>query len=122
MAKKILPQSSKPRKDIDDMNLDEIMAYNKELLAKLNRLLAERAQRPEIDAMSDEQRREYQNHLMRRISTHIDTLNPPTPEPTPIVEESPALHLPTKRMTKRITAFDAMSDAEQVNSLKEMWA
>jgi len=42
MAKKSLPQSSKPRKSIDDMNLAEITAYNIELLSKLNGLLAER--------------------------------------------------------------------------------
>lgn len=121
MAKRILPDSGKPRKSIDEMNLDELMAHNRELLAKLNRLLTDRSQRPDIDAMSDEQRREYQDHLMRRISAHIDTLNPPTPEPTPIVEEAPAYHLPTKRMKKAVERFDSMTDGEQVDNLKAMW-
>ncbi len=103
------------------MNLDEIMAYNKELLAKLNRMLAERSQRPDIDAMTDEQRREYQDYLMRRISANIDTMKVPEPEPTPIVEESPVYHLPTKRMRKAVKAFDSMTDSEQVDSLRGMW-
>lgn len=42
MAKNSLPHGTDPRKRIEDMNLTEITAYNKELLAKLKRLLEER--------------------------------------------------------------------------------
>lgn len=122
MAKNSLPSPRKSRKDIDSMTNAELEAFIKEMWAERERLLKEReALRPDIDAMSDEQRREYQDHLMRRISAHIDTMKPPTPEPAPVVEESPALHLPTKRMKKAVERFDGMTDSEQVDSLKAMW-
>jgi len=121
MAKKSLPQSSKPRKDIDEMNSAELRAYIEELKVRRDELLAQRAKRPDIDAMSDEERAAYQEHLMRRISAHIDTMKTPEPTPKPIVEESPAYHLPTKRMRKTVERFDNMTDSEQVDNLRAMW-
>lgn len=121
MAKNSLPQNSKPRKDIDSMSSAELRAYIEELKVRRDELLAQRDERPDIDAMSDEERAAYRDYLMRRISARIDTMKPQTTQPTSITEEAPALHLPTKRMTKRLAAFDAMSDAEQVDSIKSMW-
>lgn len=91
MAKNSLPQSGDSRKRIEDMNLQEITAYNKELLAKLKRLLAERSAEPEQAE----------------------------PQPQPVPERK--AKLPTKRMRKVVERFDAMSDSEQVDSLRAMW-
>ncbi len=119
MAKKILPQSSKPRKDIDEMNSAELRAYIEELKVRRDELLAKRAKRPDIDTMSDEERAAYQEYLMRRISAHIDTL---VPQPATVSHSiASQTKLPTKRMAKRLSTFDAMSDSEQVDTLRAMW-
>ena len=88
-------QTAKPTSDdpIDSMNLDEITAHNKELLTKLNRLLAERTE-----------------------------LQPAKPtEPAPTIEEAPTYDLPTAKMRKAVAAFDDLSDDDQVDVLREMW-
>ena len=91
MAKKSLPDNGDSHKPIDQMNLQEITAYNKELLAKLKRLLTER--RAELEQVE--------------------------PEPVPVKVK--AAKLPTKRMAKAVAAFDSMTDSEQVDSLRAMW-
>ena len=83
----------KPKKNIDDMNLEEITAYNKELLAELKRLLAERTEQQPAT----------------------------TSEQEPTVEESPQYDLPTKRMEQAVARFDDRSDDDQVDQLKSMW-
>jgi hypothetical protein len=93
MAKKSLPQRGDSRKRVEDMNLAEIVAYNKELLAKLKRLLAER--RIELEQAD------------------------PVPQPVPVKVK--AAKLPTRRMTKAVAAFDGMTDSEQMDSLRAMW-
>lgn len=116
------PVDSKVEPDIDKMSLDELQQYNRESLAKLKRLLEERrAQRLDIEAMSDEERQAYQQHLMRSIAAKLE-LTPSTPDPAPIVEDAPTLALPTKRMEKAIARFDGLSDADQVDSLRTLWA
>lgn len=40
-------------------------------------------------------------------------------EPEPAPERK--TKLPTKRMRKTVAAFDAMTDSEQVNTLRAMW-
>jgi len=83
----------KPKKNIDDMNLEEITAYNKELLAELKRLLAERTEQQPAT----------------------------TPDPAPEIEEAPTYDLPTAKQRRRLAAFDDLSDDDQVDQLKAMW-
>ena len=113
-------QAAKRADDIDSMNRDDLRAYIQQLLAKRDRLLAEREKRPDIDAMTDEQRREYQDYLMGKIARKLEP-TPSTPEPTPTVEEAPTLALPTKCMKKAVAAFDDMSDSEQLDALRGLW-
>lgn len=91
MAKNSLPDNGKPRKSIEDMNLQEIQAYNKELLAKIEQLLAERRTESE------------------------------QAEPQPQLVPERKAKLPTKRMAKAMERFDNMTDSEQVDSLLLMW-
>lgn len=104
--------------DIDNMKRDELQDYIKQLYAKRDALLAERAKRPDIDAMSDEERAAYQQHLMRSIA---DKMEPSAPEPAPAVEEAPQYDLPTRRMEKAVARFDDMSDEQQLDVLGQMW-
>ena len=87
-------KAAKKADDTDRMNLDELQASNKEMLAKLKRLLEER-------------RAEQQPA--------------PTPEPAPTVEEAPQYDLPTRRMEKAVARFDDLSDEQQVDVLGQMW-
>lgn len=86
-------RQAKPTSDdpIDSMNLDEITAHNKELLTKLNRLLAERTE-PQPAT---------------------------TPDPAPELDE--AYYDVTAKQRRRLAAFDDMSDDEQVDTLRGMW-
>jgi hypothetical protein len=137
MAKKILPQRDDSRKDIDSMTYAELLAYNDELSARITKILAERGEdQPDLRtmtaderkqyitelrncrsnlrdvyAMSDDERRQYQDELLARLQAYV------SPEPEPVKDAK----LPTKRMAKRMAAFDAMNDAEQVDSLRAMW-
>ena len=106
--------------DIDSMSLDELRAHNAELLAKRDRLLREREQRPDIDAMTDEERAAYQQHLLRSIAGKLEPAPTATPE-TPTVEEAAQYDLPTAKMSKRLAAFDDMSDADQLDALAGLW-
>ena len=87
-------QTAKPTSDdpIDSMNLDEITAHNKELLTKLNRLLAERTEQQPAT----------------------------TPDPAPEIEES-ATYDVTAKQRRRLAAFDDMTDSEQIDALSALW-
>lgn len=87
-------RQAKPTSDdpIDSMNLDEITAHNKELLTKLNRLLAERTE-PQPAT---------------------------TPDPAPELEEAPTYDV-TAKQRRRLAAFDDMTDSDQVDVLRQMW-
>lgn len=111
--------------DIYRMSHEQLHQHNKELFAKLKRLLEDRraeqdAQRPDIEAMSDEERQAYQQHLMRSIAAKLE-LTPSTPDPAPIVEDAPTLALPTEKMRKAIARFDDLTDADQVDQLSSLW-
>lgn len=97
---------------------DDLRRRIDELLAKRDRLLAEREQRPDIDAMSDEQRQAYQDSLMRSIAAKLDPA--PAPDPTPTVEEAPTYDV-TAKQRRALAAFDDMSDADQIDALRGMW-
>ena len=88
-------QLAKPASDnpIDNMSLDELHQHNKQQLEKLKRLLEERTE-PQPAT---------------------------TPDPAPVVEESPQYDLPTKRMEQAVARFDDLSDDDQVDQLKSMW-
>lgn len=94
-AHRPINRQAKPKSDdpIDNMSLDELHQHNKELLTKLNRLLAERTE-PQPATTSEQE---------------------------PTVEEAPTYDLPTAKMRKAVAAFDDMSDADQVDVLKAMW-
>lgn len=79
---------------IDNMSRDDLRAHIDELRAKRDRLLAER-------------RAEQQPAI--------------TPEPAPIVVEAAKYTLPTAKQRRALAAFDDMTDAEQVDSLRGMW-
>lgn len=113
-------QRRKAAKKADSMNLDELQASNKEMLAKLKQLLAERGQRPNIDAMSDEERRKYQDSLMHSIAAKLEPAPAPAPEPAPTVSEADTYTV-TAKMSKRLAQFDDMTDADQVDALQAMW-
>lgn len=85
-------QRRKAAKKADSMNLDELQASNKEMLAKLKRLLEER--RAEQPAS--------------------------TPEPEPIVEEAPQYTV-TASQRRALARFDDLTDADQVDTLRGMW-
>jgi len=88
-------RQAKPTSDdpIDNMNLEQLQAHNRQLFAKLERLLAERTE-PQPAT---------------------------TPDPTPAIEESPQYDLPTAKMRKAVAAFDDLPDDEQVDQLRGMW-
>lgn len=77
---------------IDSMNLDELRAHNRQLFAKLERLLAE----------------------------GTDPQPAPPPEQAPTIEEAPQYDV-TAKQRRRLAAFDDLSDADQVDQLKDMW-
>lgn len=112
---------AKKADDIDGMSLDELRAHNAQLLKRRDELLAKREQRPDIDAMSDEERAAYQQHLMRSIAAKLEPSPAPAPDPEPTVEEAPTLALPTKKMEQAIARFDDLTDGEQVDALRGMW-
>ena len=111
-------KAAKKADDIGNMSPADLQAHIKQLYAKRDELLAQRAKRPDIDAMSDEERAAYQQHLMRSIAAKLE---PTTPEPAPVVTEADAYNV-TAKMSKRLAAFDDMSDGDQVDTLKAMWA
>lgn len=81
-------------RDTSRMNLDEIRAYNRELMAYRRYLL--------------EQRRAEQQPA-------------PTPEPAPVVTEAAKYTLPTAKQRRALAAFDDLTDGEQVDALRGMW-
>lgn len=99
-----------------DADHDDLRRRIDELFAKRDALLRERGQRPNIDAMSDEERAAYQQHLMGSIA---DKLEPTTPEPAPTVEEAPQYTV-TEKQRRRLAAFDDLTDSEQVDQLRSM--
>lgn len=112
-------KAAKKADDIGNMKRDELRDYIKQLYAKRDELLAQRAKRPDIDAMSDEERAAYQQHLMRSIAAKLEPT--PEPAPAPTVTEADTYNV-TAKMSKRLAAFDDMSDGDQVDSLRAMWA
>lgn len=76
-----------------NVSRDELADYNREAMAKIQQLLAER--RAELEPMS-------------------------APEPAPVVEEAPQYTV-TARQRRRLAAFDDMTDGEQVDQLAQMW-
>ena len=105
--------------DIDNMKRDDLRRYIDELTAKRDELLAQRAKRPDIDAMRDEGRAAYQQHLMRSIAAKLEPT--PEPEPAPTVTEADTYNV-TAAQRRRLAAFDDLTDGDQVDSLKAMWA
>lgn len=112
MAKKSLPQRGDSRKDIDDMSLQEIMAYNKELRAKLNRMLAERAEseaaftKP-FNEMSADERRHTLDELRTRRAALLAQRDEVQPEPVPERKAK----LPTKQALTPSTNWPLPSSA-----------
>lgn len=78
--------------DINKMSHEELQAHNKELFAKLERLLAKRAEQQPASE----------------------------PDPAPTVDEAPTYDV-TAKQRRRLAAFDDMSDDDQVDTLREMW-
>lgn len=113
-------QAAKQAGDIDNMSHEDLQAYIKQLYAKRDELLAQRAKRPDIDAMSDEERAAYQAHLMHSIAAKLAPA--PASEPAPVVSEADAYNLPTKRMEQAVARFDDLTDSDQVDQLRQMWA
>lgn len=79
--------------DIDNMKRDELQDYIKQLYARRDELLAQRAEQP---------------------------TPAPAPDPAPTVEEAPTYDV-TAKQRRALAAFDDMSDADQVDALQQMW-
>ncbi len=79
--------------DIDNMKRDELQDYIKQLYARRDELLAQRAEQP---------------------------TPAPAPDPAPTVEEAPTYDV-TASQRRRLAAFDDMTDADQVDALQQMW-
>lgn len=114
-------RQAKPAADpIDGMSHEDLRGYIDELYAKRDALLAQRridAMNPDelrrhIDAMSDDERVAYRDHLIASIAGKI--------EPAPVVNDAPQYTV-TEKQRRRLAAFDDMSDADQVDALKQMW-
>lgn len=103
-------RQAKPDSDTDGLSPDELRRYLDELQARRDTLLAQR----HIDAMSDEERAAYRDHLVASIAGKL--------EPAPVVSEADAYNLPTKRMEQAVAAFDDLTDSDQVDALRAMWA
>lgn len=86
-------KAAKKADDIDNMSPADLQASNKEMLTKLKWLLEER-------------RAEQQPA--------------PTPDPAPTVTEADAYNV-TAKMSKRLAAFDDLSDDDQIDVLNQMW-
>lgn len=102
--------------DIDNMSLEQLQAHNRQLFAKLERLLEERKKKDNrklIADMSDEERRRY---IAELLAKRDEVLQQPatTPDPAPQYDV-------TAQQRKRLAAFDDMSDDDQVDSLRQMW-
>ena len=80
--------------DIDNMKRDELQDYIKQLYARRDELLAQRAEQP---------------------------TPAPAPDPAPRVEEAPTYDLPTAKMRKAVAAFGDLRDSDQVDVLRQMW-
>lgn len=78
--------------DIDNMKRDELQDYIKQLYAKRDALLAERAEQQPAT----------------------------TPDPAPAVSEADTYTV-TAKQRRRLAAFDDMTDADQVDVLNQMW-
>ena len=79
--------------DIDNMKRDELQDYIKQLYARRDELLAQRAEQP---------------------------TPAPAPDPAPTVEEAPTYDV-TAKQRRRLAAFDDLPESEQVDVLREMW-
>lgn len=69
MAKNSVSNNGKPRKSIDDMNFEEITAYNMELMAKLQRLLADRAPKSQPQAQAEPVAKLPTKRMVKRLAT-----------------------------------------------------
>ena len=113
-------KAAKKADDIDNMSPADLQAHIKQLYAKRDELLAQRAKRPDIDAMSVEERAAYQQRLMGSIAAKLEPTPTATPDPAPAVSEADTYNV-TAKMSKRLAAFDDMTDADQVDALQAMW-
>lgn len=84
-------KAAKKADDIGNMSPADLQSHIKQLYAKRDELLAQRAEQPAT-----------------------------TPEPAPTVEEAPTYDV-TATQRRRLAAFDDMSDADQVDVLSQMW-
>lgn len=77
--------------------------------------------RKSIDSISLAEITAYNIELLTKLKRLLAERRAEQVQPQPVPVKVKAAKLPTKRMTKRLTTFDAMSDAEQVDSIKSMW-
>lgn len=74
--------------------------------------------RKSIDDMNMAEITAYNVELLARLK---QLLSERAPKAQPQAQVEPSAKLPTKRMRKAVTAFDSMTDSEQVDSLRAMW-
>jgi len=77
--------------------------------------------RKDIDRMSSTELRAYIEELMLKRDRLLVERMARQEQPVETPKPAKAAKLPTKRMTKAVKTFDAMSDSEQVDSLRAMW-
>ena len=84
-------KAAKKADDIDNMSPADLQAHIKQLYAKRDELLAQRAEQPAS-----------------------------TPEPAPTVEEAPQYTV-TASQRRALARFDDLTDADQVDQLASLW-
>lgn len=110
------PVDASGEPDIYAMSLEELQAHNRQLFAKLERLLEDRKKqdnRKRIEDMSDEERRRYIAELLAKRDEVLQ-------QPAPTVEEAPTYTI-NEKQRRRLAAFDDLPEADQVDQLRAMW-
>ena len=112
------------RKDLDNMTPDEVRATLARLRKRYNELLEGQEMTYEnLKALHPDELREIKQGMVTELSLlKGEPVQPPQaaePEPEPAKPAKGARM--TKRMRQRIERFDALTDSEQVNSLRALW-
>jgi ribosomal protein L29 len=111
------------RKDLDNMTPDEV----RETLDRLRKRYAELLKGQEMTyenlvSLHPDELREVKQCVATELSIlKGEPVQPPQAEPEPEPAKPAKGAKMTKRMRQRIERFDAMSDADQVDSLRGLW-
>lgn len=111
------------RKDLDNMTPDQVRATLDRLRKRYAELLKGREMNYEnLVALHPDELQEVKRGMATELSIlKGEPVQPPQAEPEPEPAKPARGARMTKRMRKRIERFDALTDGEQVDSLRALW-